>query len=99
MKSYTKKIFSVTAALLIAAQQICLAAPVTAEEIPTASEAESYAEEIGLELDSAEAENALSDLIDINDSDLFIETNDDNTVTQIDGILSEETVETSDKDN
>ena len=93
MKSYTKKILSVTAAFLIAAQQISFVAPVTAEDLP--SEAEFYAEEIGLELDSAEAEDALSDLIDINDSDLFIETNDDSTVTQIGGILSEETVESS----
>ncbi len=93
MKFNTKKLLSVTSSLLIAAQQCFIAMPAGAVDVP--SEAETYAQQIGLELNSSDAENALSDLIDINDSDLGVAVDDNNNVTQINGLLSDETVDNS----
>ena len=93
MKFNTKKLLSVTSSLLIAAQQCFIAMPAGAVDVP--SEAETYAQQIGLELNSSAAENALSDLIDINDSDLGVAVDDNNNVTQINGLLSDETVDNS----
>ena len=93
MKFNTKKLLSVTSSLLIAAQQCFIAMPAGAVDAP--SEAETYAQQIGLELNSSDAESALSDLIDINDSDLTVAIDDNNNVTQIDGLLSDETVDNS----
>ena len=93
MKSYTKKMLSLTSSLLIAAQQCFVAMPAGAVDAP--SEAEDYAQSIGLELNSDAAEDALSDLIDLNDSDLAVSVDDNNKVTKIDGLLSEDTVNDS----
>ncbi len=93
MKFNTKKLLSVTSSLLIAAQQCFIAMPAGAVDAP--SEAETYAQQIGLELNSGAAEDALSDLIDINDSDLTVAVDDNNNVTKIDGLLSDETVDNS----
>ena len=93
MKSYTKKMLSLTSSLLIAAQQCFIAMPAGA--VYTPSEAENYAQSIGLELNSSNAEEALSDLIDINDKDLAVAVDDNNNVTQINGVLSDETVDNS----
>ena len=93
MKSYTKKMLSLTSSLLIAAQQCFIAMPAGAVDTP--SEAENYAQSIGLELNSSNAEEALSDLIDINDKDLAVAVDDNNNVTQINGVLSDDTVDNS----
>jgi len=93
MKSYTKKMLSLTSSLLIAAQQCFVAMPAGAVDTP--SEAENYAQSIGLELNSGAAKDTLSDLIDINDEGLAVAVDDNNNVTQIDGLLSNETVDSS----
>ena len=93
MKFNTKKLLSVTSSLLIAAQQCFIAMPAAAVDAP--SEAETYAQQIGLELNSGAAEDALSDLIDINDSDLAVSLGDNNKVRKINGLLSDETVNDS----
>ncbi len=93
MKSYTKKMLSLTSSLLIAAQQCFVAMPAGAVDTP--SEAENYAQSIGLELNSGAAKDSLSDLIDINDEGLAVAVDDNNNVTQINGVLSDETVDNS----
>ena len=93
MKSYTKKMLSLTSSLLIAAQQCFIAMPAGAVDTP--SEAEDYAQSIGLELNSGAAKDSLSDLIDINDEGLAVAVDDNNNVTQINGVLLDETVDNS----
>lgn len=93
MRSYAKTLLSISSSLLIAAQQCFTAMPAAAVDMP--SEAEKYAEQIGLELSSPSAENALSDLIKINNSDFALGVDSNNKVTQINGLLSENTVDNS----
>ena len=93
MKFYTKKFVSITSSLLIAAQQCSIAFPVVASDVP--SEAERYSSQIGLELNNGVAEEELSDLININGSDLSVVVDDNNNVTQIDGLLSDVNVDDS----
>ncbi len=93
MKHYAKKILSITSSLLIAAQQSFIAMPVTAVDYQ--SEAENYAKQIGLELNSKEAETVLSDLIDLNDDELAVKIDDNNNVIQVNGTLSDDTVDNS----
>ena len=93
MKHYAKKILSITSSLLIAAQQSFIAMPVTAVDYQ--SEAEAYAKQIGLELNSKEAETVLSDLIDLNDDELAVKIDDNNNVIQVNGTLSDDTVDNS----
>lgn len=94
MKFITKKLLSVTSSLLIAAQHCMFSLPVGAVDSPCGSE--TYAQQIGLELTSTEAENALSELLRINDSDIAVELSDNNSVRQINGKLSEKTIDNGD---
>ena len=93
MKYHIKRLLSISSSLLIAAQQCFIAMPAAAVDTP--SEAETYAQHIGLELRSSEAENALSELIDINNSGLTVAVDDRKNVKQINGILSDGSVEDS----
>ena len=96
MKSYTKKMLSLTSSLLIAAQQCFVAMPAGAVDTP--SEAENYAQTIGLELNSGAAKDTLSNLIDINDEGLAVAVDDNNNVTQIEYPVFLEEVASSKQD-
>lgn len=97
MKRNNKAIISLVSALILSCQQGAAMGSVWAHGEEQTSFTEQNAENAVSILESDEAKEELAEIVNINDSSLSIEVDEDNSISQIYGLLSEETADSSGK--